>query len=146
MTYEPRSELAPEEDGLLRRAIAARACAYAPYSGFAVGAAVETDVGVFTGCNVENASYGLTICAERVALFAAVAGGAKRFDRLALACPAVHGAGPGALMCCGACLQVMSELMAPGAPVIVDQVGVFSLQAMLPTPFALRRPVRSPED
>ena len=115
---------------LLDAARAARTAAYAPYSGFAVGAAVRAlDGRVFTGGNIENASYGLTCCAERVAIFAAVAAGARAFSGLAV----VAGAGdePPSTPC-GACRQVLVEfgppypvLLAgpdPAGPVLVTRV------------------------
>jgi len=78
-------------DPLLAAAFTARQNARAPFSGFLVGAAVECDDGrIFGGCNIESSSYGLTICAERTAVFAAVAGGARRFRRLAIATAATR--------------------------------------------------------
>jgi cytidine deaminase len=91
-------------ESLLTEARSARQRAYAPYSRFAVGASVSTDAGVFGGCNVENASYGLTICAERVAAVTAVAAGARRFDVLA-----VTGSASGPTPPCGACRQFLYE-------------------------------------
>ncbi len=91
---------------LLEAAQAARLRAYAPYSGFRVGAAVEDAQGrIYCGCNIENVSYGLTNCAERTALFAAVADGAGPFVRMAVCADTPEPVAP-----CGACLQVMQEL------------------------------------
>jgi cytidine deaminase len=94
--------LTPER--LVEYAIAARQQAYAPYSHYQVGAALlTTDGDVITGCNVENASYGATICAERVALTRAIAQGERGFVAMAVATR--NGASP-----CGICRQVMAEL------------------------------------
>ena len=115
--------------------------AYAPYSRFRVGAAVVAGGQTFVGCNVENVSYGLAICAERVALFAAVAAGHRRVERLAVACPdAAPELGSEGRMPCGACRQVMAELMAPDAEIMVDGVGTFSLAELLPRAFRLGGP------
>jgi len=101
-------------DVLFKEAQEAAKKAYAPYSKFRVGAALLCDDGiVLTGANVENRSYGLTICAERNAIFSAVARGYLRFKALALSTPdSVEPVGP-----CGACRQVMSEFMTPDTPV-----------------------------
>lgn len=105
---------------LIEAARAARERAYAPYSRFQVGAAVRTRSGaVFTGCNVENASYGLCNCAERTALFTAVASGCRPGDFTHLAVIA-QTAGPVAP--CGACRQVMLEL--GGAQLVVIQANL----------------------
>lgn len=94
---------------LIAEARRAREHAYVPYSRFPVGAALLTDDGaVFRGCNVENASYGLTNCAERTALFKAVSEGKRRFAALAVIADT-----PGPVAPCGACRQVMAELCPP---------------------------------
>lgn len=115
--------------------------AYAPYSRFRVGAAVAAGDLVWTGCNVENASSGLAICAERAAVFRAVAEGCRRLDRVAIACiDAPPGASPGQRMPCGACRQVLAEFAAPETPVEIDGVGRFTLAELLPLPFVLDQP------
>ena len=121
-------------DPLLTAARAAQARAYAPYSNFRVGAAVETETGdVYVGCNVENASYGLTICAERAAVCAAVAGGARELRRVVVVSDADPPAAP-----CGACRQVLSEF---GANFRVDAVGPkrsvsWTIAELLPAAFS----------
>ncbi|MDR3248985.1 MAG: cytidine deaminase [Treponema sp.] len=101
-------------DELYALAAKAAEAAYAPYSKYRVGAALlGTDGRIFTGCNVENRSFGLTVCAERNAVFQGVAQGCRSFAALAIVTP--DGKEPGAP--CGACRQVLSEFMGPDAPV-----------------------------
>lgn len=100
-------------DALVEHARSARRHAYAPYSGYAVGAAVLTSDGrIFGGCNVENAAYGSTVCAERVALWTAVAAGARRVVAAAVVTPG--GGTP-----CGCCRQVLIEFGDPDMPIAV---------------------------
>ncbi len=122
---------------LIQQAREAAHHASVPYSRFPVGAAVQCDEGrVFRGCNIESASYGLTICAERVAIFSAVAQGARP-TRLAVTCVQGNASTPGSLMPCGACRQVMLDHMGPDAAVIVNNVGVFTVAELLPHGFQL---------
>ncbi|MDH4208933.1 MAG: cytidine deaminase, partial [Anaerolineae bacterium] len=120
------------EPELVAMARQARAMAYAPYSCFAVGAAVRTASGsVFTGCNVENASYGLSICAERVAVFRAVCEGERQFEALAVV--SENMAAP-----CGACRQVLSEFGLTTKVILADLEGqckVFTVGELLPEAF-----------
>ena len=120
-------------------AIAVRARAYAPYSRYQVGAAVLAEDGrVFVGCNVENASYGLTICAERTAAVSMVAAGAREIRAVV-----VVTAGPEAGSPCGACRQTLAELAgdAPVRMLAVDEAGVVisrresSVDTLLPGKF-----------
>jgi len=101
-------------DALLTEAKKAAEMAYAPYSQFRVGAALLCkDGSIFTGCNVENRSFGLTICAERNAIASAVTKGRITFEAVAISTPdSVEPVGP-----CGACRQVLSEFIPPQAPV-----------------------------
>lgn len=120
-----------EERSLIAAAKTARLKAYAPYSQFLVGAALLTESGeIFTGCNVENISYGLTICAERVALGAAVAQGHKTFHMIAIVADTVSPISP-----CGACRQVMAEF-APDLRIVLSNLlgdlERFSMAELLP--------------
>lgn len=120
---------------LIEVAAEAARAAYCPYSGFAVGAAVLAEDGrVFAGCNVENASFGLTVCAERTALGSAVAAGVRHFKAIAI----VSDRTPHP---CGACRQVMAEFCDPDFAVLVasldalDAPREFRLGDLLPHPF-----------
>jgi cytidine deaminase len=110
--------------------------AHAPYSDYKVGAALLCDDGqVYMGCNVENASFGLTICAERTAIFAAVADGRKEFTAMAIAASREPAPFP-----CGACRQVMAEFCGPDFPVHVargDKLETTTLGKLLPHSFEL---------
>ncbi len=122
---------------LLAAAREAAQRAYCPYSRFRVGAAVAADGKIYTGCNVENASFGLTVCAERNAVLHAVAAGARRIEAVALACiDAAADVSAGSHAPCGACLQVIAEFAAPDTPIHVDETGDLKLSALLPRPFA----------
>jgi len=119
------------DEKLVELAIAARAKAYASYSNFAVGAALLSEDGtVFLGCNVENLSYGLTICAERVALGAAVVAGHRRFSCIAVVADTRQPVSP-----CGACRQVLAEFTPDLRFLLATTDGkreVFSLADLLP--------------
>ena len=120
-------------DALLAAARRVQGQAYAPYSNFLVGAALETPDGkVFVGCNVENASFGLTICAERAAIFAAVSAGAREFRRAVVVSNIDPPAAP-----CGACRQVLAEF---GLNLSIEAVGSartvrWQLSELLPAAF-----------
>jgi len=120
-------------DALITAARNAQRRAYAPYSNFRVGAALESAEGaVFLGCNVENASYGLTICAERAAVFAAVSAGVTRFRRAVVVTDVDPPAAP-----CGACRQVLAEF---GLDLPIQGVGPsttvqWKLSELLPSAF-----------
>lgn len=114
--------------------------AYAPYSGFKVGcAAVFAPGRVFFGANIENASYGLTLCAERAAISAGVSAGCRKLRSLALACLDSNNNPQPCFMPCGACLQVIAEFAEPDTPIFLDAVGVFLLRDLLPSPFLLSK-------
>jgi cytidine deaminase len=126
----------PTEQDLVTLAYRAREQAYAPYSNFPVGAALLGRSGrVYTGCNVENASYPLTICAERTALFKAVSEGEQEFEAIAVV--TATGAMP-----CGACRQVLREFGGPDGNlrvIVADLVGnnrTFTIAELLPEGFA----------
>lgn len=126
------------EQELIYDARKAAFMAYCPYSNFKVGAAVFCDDGtVVTGCNVENASYGLTICAERNALFSMVAQG-KTALAVAVTCPYAKDAPNQYKMPCGACRQVMAEHFGPDVRIIVDGVRTFTIDELLPEAFKLK--------
>ena len=129
----------PEE--LIARALQARKQAYAPYSNYLVGAAVLTKQGnIFTGCNIENASFGATVCAERMAFFSAVAGGEKEFCAIAIV-----GAPKAAALPfdyappCGICRQVFREFCEDDFQIIlaknVNDYQIYSLSELLPLGF-----------
>ncbi len=126
-------------DELLEAAVAAARLAYCPYSKFRVGAAIRAGGRIHAGANVENASYGLTVCAERTAAFAAVLAGAGRFEAIAIACVDAPGGSPPSLLSpCGACRQVFAEFADDATPVIVLGVGRMTLADLLPMAFRLR--------
>ncbi|MGY4690347.1 cytidine deaminase [Salibacterium sp. K-3] len=103
------------EKELIQKAVEARKEAYVPYSGFPVGAAVWSGgEEVFTGCNIENASYGLSNCAERTAVFNAVSSGGKNISAIAVTADT-----PGPVSPCGACRQVLSEFLKEDARIIL---------------------------
>ncbi len=119
---------------LIEAALAAREHAHAPFSNFKVGAALEDETGrIFTGCNVENATYGLTVCAERVAVFKAVSGGARKFKRVAVVADTDVLTPP-----CGACRQILWEFCGDIEVTLAnlhDKNETMRLKDLLPRPF-----------
>jgi cytidine deaminase len=119
---------------LIEAALAAQENAHAPFSKFKVGAAIEDETGrIFTGCNVENATYGLTICAERVAVFKAISEGARKFTRIAVAADTDVLTPP-----CGACRQILWEFCGDAELTLVNLQGkteTFRLKELYPRPF-----------
>ena len=122
------------DDPLLRAALAARENAHAPFSNFRVGAALEDSAGrIHIGCNVENATYGLTICAERVAVFKAISEGAREFRRIAVAADTDVLTPP-----CGACRQILWEFCGDVEIVLLNPRGAHEtmrLSELFPRPF-----------
>jgi len=126
------------DSDLIRAARQARRRAHAPFSGFKVGAALEAlDGAVITGCNIENVSYGLTMCAERVAIFKALSDGHRRFRRIAVVADAATPTPP-----CGACLQVLWEFGGDLDVILANlrrETGRHRLADLLPLPFDARQ-------
>ena len=124
---------------LMEEAIRARENAYAKYSGFKVGVALLTESGkVFTGCNIENAAYGDTVCAERVAIFKAISEGEREFEAIAI----VGGKDELSELCspCGTCRQVMAEFCTPDFKILLGRPSdckVYELRELLPLTFNL---------
>jgi cytidine deaminase len=121
-------------DSLAKAALAARENAHAPYSHFRVGAALEDATGrIHTGCNIENATYGLTLCAERVAVFKAISEGARTFRRIAIAADTDTLTPP-----CGACRQILWEFCGDIEMVLVNPLGkteTIQLKELFPRAF-----------
>ena len=121
-------------DALIEAALRARENAHAPYSKFKVGAALEDETGrIHTGCNVENATYGLTVCAERVAVFKAISEGARKFQRIAVAADTDALTPP-----CGACRQILWEFCGDIEVILVNPRGkteTLRLRDLFPRPF-----------
>src|SRR5579864_2458388 len=119
---------------LVEAALRVRENAHAPFSKFKVGAAIEDESGrVFTGCNVENATYGLTVCAERVAVFKAISEGARRFRRVVVAADTEALTPP-----CGACRQILWEFCGDVEVTLVNLHGKtekFQMKDLFPRPF-----------
>jgi cytidine deaminase len=129
---EPLTER--ERDELLRAASEVAVKAYAPYSNFRVGTAVLAEKAIYTGVNVENASYGLAICAERSALSAAITAGEKKIRGVAIACiDAPPGSSAG--LPCGACRQWILELAPRAEILILGNDRSFRIEDLLPLPF-----------
>lgn len=127
------------EKELCKEAIDAMKNAYAPYSGYKVGAALLTEKGkLFAGCNIENAAYTPTVCAERVALFNAISSGERNFTAFAVA-GGKDGVISGAFPPCGVCRQVMAEFCAPDFTVLVvtgeDSYKKYTLNELFPQAF-----------
>ena len=124
------------KEELIRLAYEGKERSYAPYSGFQVGAALLAENGtVYLGCNIENAAYSATNCAERTAIFKAVSEGVKDFKAIAIVCSGDQPAYP-----CGICRQVMSEFFNPDTRIIVEEGGglkTYTMSEILPDSFSL---------
>jgi cytidine deaminase len=123
-----------DHDSLIAAARAARENAHAPYSNFRVGAAVRANSGrIFTGCNVENSTYGLTLCAERIAIFKAISEGERGFDAVAVVTDTDSLTPP-----CGACRQIIWEFCGDASVVLANLHGkreLHRMSALFPKPF-----------
>lgn len=132
-------EISMTDAKLLQKAIEARKNAYAPYSHYLVGAALETEDGsIYTGCNVENASYGATNCAERTAVFKAVSEGKRRLKRIAIA--GGNEEKQNYAYPCGVCRQVLREFSDPRQMIVLvgtsaQDMKRFTLEELLPESF-----------
>ena len=123
-----------DEQKLIDAARAAREKAYAPYSNFRVGAALRTKSGkIYSGCNIENASYGLTLCAERTAIFKAMSEGEREFDAIAVVCDTEKLTPP-----CGSCRQIIWEFCGDVPVILANLKGKIERETaakLLPRPF-----------
>jgi cytidine deaminase len=123
-----------KDDPLIAAALAAREHAWAPFSNFRVGAALEDETGrIFTGCNVENATYGLSVCAERTAVLKAISEGARKFRRVAVSADTDSLTPP-----CGACRQILWEFCGDIEVTLVNLHGKtesFQMRNLFPRPF-----------
>ncbi|MBI1745084.1 MAG: cytidine deaminase [Acidobacteria bacterium] len=121
----------------MEQALKARLHAYAPFSQFKVGAALQAEDGtIYTGCNVENSTYGLTVCAERVAIFKAISEGARRFTALAVVADTRRLTPP-----CGACRQLIWEFCGNIPVTLTNLKGKtrsYRMKALLPEPFSVK--------
>lgn len=121
-------------ESLIQAALRARERAHAPFSNFKVGAAVEDETGnIFTGCNIENATYGLTICAERVAIFKAISEGVSKLKRIAVVAETDVLTPP-----CGACRQILWEFCGDAELTLANLAGrteTLSVKEIFPRPF-----------
>lgn len=131
-----------EREELIRQAKEALRYAYAPYSNFLVGAAALTDSGkVYTGCNIENAAYGATNCAERTAIFKAISEGERKIRKIAIV-----SAKGGPTYPCGICRQVLAEFMEEDGEILLEEAGriqTLLLKELLPYAFRLKEEKRT---